>query len=364
MVNKDRLLEKYKKFVKVNSYSCQEREIADILKKELKDLGCSVKEDNAAQKINGNCGNIIAKLPGNHDYSELLFAAHMDRIDSGNNVDPKIIDDVIIGGNGSSGGDDVAGLVTILEILNQIKQSTDHAGIKVIFTVAEEAGLLGAKNLSTGVLDFVDYGLVFDAEGSPGTIIYSSPAYVDISVNISSKEKKEIYKITTSIISELNLGHIDSETTVRVRFEQGWKKKELPNAIKLKGEIISYNSKKLNREIIKMRKIITDITEKYQCELDFNIKNIYSKYKLSKSCHFITILKEAAANCNLDINLLEIQGGSDANIFNNMGVPTVNLGTGLDNVHTAQEKVYINDMVKVIEYSLEIINKIKESSHV
>jgi tripeptide aminopeptidase len=52
-----------------------------------------------------------------------------------------------------------------------------------------------------------------------------------------------------------------------------------------------------------------------------------------------------------------IGGGSDANIFNELGIPSVILGVGNHNVHTSKECVAIADLVKGTELILGIIKE-------
>lgn len=54
-------------------------------------------------------------------------------------------------------------------------------------------------------------------------------------------------------------------------------------------------------------------------------------------------------------NLVSTGGGSDANILNNMGIPSVDLGIGMTNVHTTNEYIEIKDLVSTTELVLELI---------
>ena len=56
-------------------------------------MGCRVTEDNAGKAINGNAGNLIAKLPGNSDKPYSL--PYMDRVAPGNNIKP-IIENILL----------------------------------------------------------------------------------------------------------------------------------------------------------------------------------------------------------------------------------------------------------------------------
>jgi tripeptide aminopeptidase len=48
-------------------------------------------------------------------------------------------------------------------------------------------------------------------------------------------------------------------------------------------------------------------------------------------------------------------GGSDANIFNENGIETVILGTGMKNPHTLAESIRLEDMVRMTELLVGIV---------
>ena len=51
-------------------------------------------------------------------------------------------------------------------------------------------------------------------------------------------------------------------------------------------------------------------------------------------------------------------GGSDTNIYNSKGIPSVNLGIGMSKVHTKEEFIKIEDMVGCTKLLLSIIDNI------
>ncbi len=48
-------------------------------------------------------------------------------------------------------------------------------------------------------------------------------------------------------------------------------------------------------------------------------------------------------------------GGSDANVMNGYGIPTINLGVGYENIHTTSERMPIDELVKATELVIELI---------
>ena len=66
-VNQVRLIDEFIKLVQIDSPSYGERQMGDYVKARLQKLGMTVIEDDAGEKIGGNCGNIYGYLKGNAD---------------------------------------------------------------------------------------------------------------------------------------------------------------------------------------------------------------------------------------------------------------------------------------------------------
>ncbi|MNY51167.1 peptidase T [compost metagenome] len=67
------------------------------------------------------------------------------------------------------------------------------------------------------------------------------------------------------------------------------------------------------------------------------------------------LAKKAASQLGLSGRTFHSGGGSDANIFNGLGIPTVNLAVGYENIHTTSERIKADDIVKAAELVLEIV---------
>lgn len=149
-VNEQRLVDTFLRLVQVPGPSLRERPIADQLKKELSELGLTAREDDAGKVLGGNAGNLIVDIPGNVAQApSLLFACHMDTVPLAVGVKPQIEKGIIKSdGTTALGGDNRAGCAEVLEAIREIKeQNLPHGPIQLVFTVAEERGLLGAQEL-------------------------------------------------------------------------------------------------------------------------------------------------------------------------------------------------------------------------
>ena len=163
-VNRERLVEEFLDLVQVRGESYNERLIADAIKEDLAEMGLEAVEDDAGSKIGGNTGNLLVNIEGNVEGApSLLFAAHMDTVRLAVGVKPQVTDtEITSDGTTALGGDNRAGVAEILEAVREVKESNlPHGDIQLLFTVAEEAGLRGARALDPAVLT-ADYGFAVD----------------------------------------------------------------------------------------------------------------------------------------------------------------------------------------------------------
>ncbi len=150
MIQKQRVLQEFMELVSITSSSRAERDIAEALKKKLVDIGLQVEEDRVGEIIGGNAGNLIARMPGDVSGAPcIMLSAHMDCVEPCDGIQPQLKDGVITSaGDTILGSDCKSGIVPILEALRRVREETlPHGEILVVFTVAEEGGLNGAKNI-------------------------------------------------------------------------------------------------------------------------------------------------------------------------------------------------------------------------
>lgn len=60
--------------------------------------------------------------------------------------------------------------------------------------------------------------------------------------------------------------------------------------------------------------------------------------------------------------LLQSGGGSDANVIAGLGIPTVNLAVGYEEIHTVNEKMPIEELVKLAEMTVAIVEEVANPS--
>lgn len=366
LVNKKRLIDTFLRLVKVDSLSFKESRVMALIKDELNSL--RLKYYNAGKPKNGEAYNIMVDVPGNGCKKAcLLLNAHVDTVSPGVNIRPKIIGEYIYSdGTTVLGADNKAGVAAILEILAIIKENNlKHPPMQIIFTVAEEIGLMGAKAIPQKML-YADLGIVLDG-GDINEIIYKAPSQYNITANIIGRaahagihpeEGISAITVASHAIAKMKLGRIDKDTTANIGVIKGGSATNIiPEAVELKGEARSHGLKKLEKQVEHMERILQRTCNYYHARLELEIKKMYQSFCMSKSSQLIKNACAGTAQQKIRPELKQTGGGSDANIFNAFGIPTIIMGVGADHVHTKDERIAINDLVTGTQIVLNTIQK-------
>ncbi|MNI84975.1 peptidase T [compost metagenome] len=91
------------------------------------------------------------------------------------------------------------------------------------------------------------------------------------------------------------------------------------------------------------------------CEFTSDIA--YASFMHDDSAPVVQLASRALATMGLTAKTFHSGGGSDANIFNGMGIPTVNLAVGYKEIHTVHEHIAISDLVKTAELVVAIVQE-------
>ena len=370
MVNEKRLIESFMELVRIDSISREERNLATFLIKKLEDLGLEIKVDQAGEKVKSDSGNIIARLKGSvKKATPIMFSAHMDTVVPGKNIKPicdgeKIVSD----GKTILGADDKAAIAALLEALHIIKEHNIPCGdIEIVFSICEEIGLHGAKNLDISSLN-ARMAFVLDCGGQVGEIINAAPSQNSLKIIIHGKaahagsnpeEGINAIQVAGFVLSRMKLGRIDEETTTNIGIISGGKATNIvPDKVTLEGEVRSRNEEKLEKYTEQLKKIAEDTAQEFKAKAEVKTNREYYCYNLSTDDRVVKIAMKAARDIGLQPELHPSGGGSDANVFNKKGFPSVDLAIGMEKVHTVDEYILVKSLKNTVKYVLSIINTV------
>ncbi len=367
MISKERLYLSFMELCAIDSEPSGERLMADRLKELLVLQGFTVIEDETAEKIGGNAGNLIARLKGTSRAESILFSCHIDRVTPGIGVKPRIEGDYIISdGTTVLGADDAAGLAAILEAITAINESgLPHAPIELVLTVAEELALTGVKHLDTGQLAS-RYGFVLDAGGPVGEIVLQAPEQVKFKAvfhgrsahaGAAPEEGVSAIQIAGVAISRMNLLRIDPESTANIgSISSVGPSNIVPDRCELNGEARSLEPAKLRFQIDALTEAMASSAAEFAGSVDITFLPCYPSYKLAEDSEPVRRAALAAYRIGAPVSFKTTGGGSDANILNNRGLPTVVLSCGYEHAHTNAERISLEQLALLAEWVLAIID--------
>lgn len=377
MINSERLAAEFARLATMASPSLGEGEIARYLLERFRQLGAEVVMDDAGERAGGECGNLIARFPAAGRTGEpLLLSAHMDTVEPCAGVEPLLRDGVFTSaGETILGADDKAGIAELIEALEVVREQAIPRGpVEVVITIAEEVGLLGAKLLDPGRLNS-RRGLALDTSGVD-LVIHKAPCANKLRFEVVGREahagiapEKGIsaIEVAARAIAAMHLGRIDEETTANIgSIEGGQATNIVAKRVVVEGEARSHDPAKLARQTAHMvacfegaaRDMAREIGgELVVPEVKAEVLSDYPRMAVDLQSPVIRLVETAASRLGRTIEVRAAGGGSDANIFNGHGIETVILGTGMTNVHSVDESVRVDDMVRVAELLVEIIRE-------
>lgn len=372
MVQKERIVQEFMELVQVDSETKHEAEISKVLKNKFASLGLSIAEDDAAAKTGHGANNLFATLEateGAGGAPVIMFTCHMDTVTPGNGIKPKLHEDGYIRSDGTTilGSDDKAGIAAMLEAIRVLKeQSIPHGRVQFVITVGEESGLVGARALDASMLE-AQFGYALDSNGSIGDIAVAAPTQAKIGIQIFGKSAHagvnpedgiSAIQIAAKAIGRMPLGRIDKETTANIgRFEGGGATNIVCDFVKLDAEARSIAQDKLGRQVEAMRQAAVSAAEEFGGRTEFSSEIIYPAYSYDESDPVVQLAVSAIKAIGATPRTFHSGGGSDANIFNGLGVPTVNLAVGYEDIHTTKEKIKADDLAKTGRLVVEIVKQ-------
>lgn len=370
-INQKRLVENFIMLAKIKSYSGQEKEVASTLFAILEQIGSSVKSKSTKESSFSlsvdNTGNIYALLPGNTDGLEpVMLCCHMDTVQPGEEIKP-IIEDGIITNEcaGILGADDKAGIAAIIELLHVIiENDLPHGDLEIVFTVMEEAGMAGSKSFSYNKLKS-KIAYVLDGSMRPGLITTAAPYKNRINIKITGKAahagvtpEKGVssIQVAAKAIDNMKLLRIDDITTANIGTISGGTGENVVCAeVVMRAEVRSHECKRLEEQTSHMRKCIHDAALYYGANAEFDTILLYPGYSISEDDYLISCFKDACDKTGLEFGTCISGGGSDANIFNRLGIKAVVAGIGVKDPHTESESISVKDLTNTAALLVNLI---------
>lgn len=399
MINKDRLVERFLRYIKIDTESDpnsqttpsteKQWDLANLLVEELKAMGMEdVSIDENAY--------VMATLPSNIDKEVPVigFISHFDTSPdfSGKDVNPQITtnydggdivlnkeQDIVLSpaefkelaeykgqdiittdGTTLLGADDKAGIAEIMEAMQYLIENPEikHGKIRVGFTPDEEIGR-GAHKFDVEKFA-ADWAYTMDGS-KIGELEYESFNAAGAVVKIQGKIVHPGYAkdqmvnsmfIAQDFINNLPAGERPEHTEGREGFfhlysiEGSVDYTELHYIIRDHDRNIFEERKKLMQDIVTEMNKNLDV-ERISIEINDQYYNMGEK--IEPVMHIVDLAKEAMEQLDINPLIKPIRGGTDGSQLSFMGLPCPNIFAGGHNFHGRYEYVPIPSMIKATE---------------
>lgn len=374
MSNDISLMDRFIRYVRTSSESGHEAGFAAMLERELELLGCvRIRYDDAASKTGGDTGNLHAVLEGSPDLEPVLFAAHLDTVSPGVGIEP-VLKEGIIRSSGTTilGADDKSGVAAIVEALSVAArlQPSLRRTVEILFTVSEEAGLLGSANADlAGCIS--TSAVVFDSSEPFGTIVNEGPWASRLNVVLTGKAAHaaihpedgiHALRIGAEILATLSLGRLHDNLVVNAaNFMSPGQGNVIPDKASFDIEIRSFGKDILESHIAEVCADMTAHAEGSGAGIRIERRDLLPGFLVPGNSALIAELESALRSTGAEPRLARTFGGSDAANLNNAGpgsfpdISAVNIGTGMKKSHSLDEYIAAADLVRCAEVALHLV---------
>ena len=362
------------RFLAVEGVTGEEKAIAEAVIDELKKVSVpesAIRFDTAHKKIPlpTQTGNLLVELPGTRKGPRLLFSTHLDTVPLCAGAKPRREGNLIVGdGTTALGGDNRTGcavLVSLVETL--LKHKLPHPPITLLFTVREESGLHGARELDPK--DLGGAAMCFNVDGKfAAELITGAVGQENWDVEITGKaahagvapDKGISATLVASIaLTEAHRGgwfgkvvKPDGNGTSNPGIFGGKPGKPAGDATNVVTDYVHIVGEARSPKAT----FATAICEAYRAAfakaqgevkdadggtaaVKFTSKPSYPPFNVPDDHAAVKHAKKAAETLGLKATTVFSNGGLDANWLDKHGVPTVTIGAGQYEIHTIKEYV-------------------------
>lgn len=373
----------------------QQKEFAEVLASELKELGFSDVSVSEHSYVYAN----IPATKGFENAKPFCLLAHMDTVEevSGLNVNPQVFKnydgkiiqlkngivldpskipslqqaadekDTIITTDGTTllGGDDKAGITIIVSALQYLMAHPEipHGLIEVMFSPDEETGhgmdKVPLEKLKSKFAYTVDGGHIGELESECFNAYRSDLVFTGVSSHTNAARANKMVNaisMASAFIQSLPRHEAPETTDGRLGFYC-----PLRFSGSMEEAQVSLFLRDFDKDNMERRKtMVEQLADAAAASFGGSVKVTHIQQYLNmregleKVPYVKDVLIKAFKECGVEPVMTPIRGGTDGSRLTEMGIPTPNIFTGAHNYHSASEWVSLSQMVKAADIVINL----------
>jgi tripeptide aminopeptidase len=268
-------------------------------------------------------------------------------------------------GDGILGADNrgaVAALLHAVELL--LAEGRDFPTFELLFTVCEEQGLVGAKHLDVGIPRSA-MAAVFDSTGPVGGMVVRAPSQRLIRAafrgraahaGVEPELGRSAIAAAAKAVAKMELGRLDPETTANVgTIHGGVATNIVPESCTVEGECRGHDEERLAEVAAAMIEALHEGAALEGVDVEVSLVHEFTAFQLRENSSVVRLARTVLGDLGLECSLKTAGGGSDANVLNARGVPTVNLDAGMMRVHSPEESLALEELVRLCRVIVRMV---------
>jgi len=354
----------------IDSPSRGERAVAERVRAELGSLGLEVEEDDAGTAIGGDCGNLLARIPGPDEQARtVLLCAHLDTVPALAPLEPTLTDGYWENaGQGILGADNKAAVAVLLILARRLAEQGSPCAIELLFTVAEEICLQGSAAFDRSRLHS-EYGFVFDHATPIGGVVTASPTHYRIEAQFTGaaahaglepERGRSAVLAAARTVAALEQGRLDEATTQNIALiEGGGAINVVPDRCRIEGELRSLDGARAEQLAADFVAACNRAANLPDCDVDVDVtcERTFAGYRHPEASPGVEVARRALARRGYEPFDVASGGGSDANSFMVAGLPVINIANGTEFAHQPRERVSDEALLAMVGVSAALIDE-------
>ncbi len=383
-VNDAEALKMVMEMMAIPGRSGEEAAIMGFIRRKLKNAGVAasalaVDDAHLRVPLKGQVGNLVLKLPGTVRGPRRMLCAHVDTVPICVGSRPVKKGKYVVSANKKTGlgADDRAGAAVVMATaLDILRGKLPHPPLTFLWTIEEEVGLYGARFVRLAKLGKPTLAFNFDG-GSPTVLKVGATGGYRMTIEIEglashagNRPEEGVSAIAIASLAIADLvqngwhGLIEQDGcagTSNVGVIQGGDATNVvTDHVRIRAEARSHDPKFRERIVKEIESAFKRAAAAVRnsagkCgSMTFDGKLDYESFRLAPNEPCVIAATTAIEAEGMKAELAVTNGGLDANWLTAHGIPTVTLGCGQRNIHTAAEELDIAEFQQARRIALRL----------
>lgn len=364
--------------------SCSEAEVARFVVDRLVEAGArpaAIQMDAAHRRtpVEGNCGNLMFRLPGTIRGPRRMLMAHLDTVPVCVGSRPQRRGNFIRSADPQTGlgADDRAGAAVVLcAALEIVERNLPHPPLTFLWTIQEELGLQGARCASVSRLGRPKLAFNWDGGGPDKITVGATGGYrIDVDVHgvashagVAPEKGVSAVAIAALAIADLQrngwhgaIHKKEGDGTANVGVIQGGVATNVVmDRVTIRAEARSHDSKFRAEIVRQIERAFRDAAQRVRNEegrggrVEFDGQLDYESYLLNPDEPSVACVEAAIRSVGLEPRRAVANGGVDSNWMVQHGIPTATMGCGQVRQHMVTEQLNVRQFEAACRIALRL----------